>query len=260
MPHTHLTPPHPPNLSLSLPSHLQHRLLPRLEQNLRLRIRQRRQSIMDLARLLHPRHQLQVIIHEQVRHDDLDLRGREEAAWTGPDAVSKVDVVGAGGAVLVLLLVAGLGAQRGEAEAVESSRVLPEGGVEVDGVRADGCGVALRDDVAGGGAETVGIGDDAGDCDCDLARLLAVVQLCVQIEGGACVWGRKRVGKGFGGGGGRRLFNDWAILPREGGLRRWDSLAKESNLRSLGRLDLSMMPPSPTTSLSSWRSSSMCSG
>jgi hypothetical protein len=247
MPHTHLTPPHPPNLSLSLPSHLQHRLLPRLEQNLRLRIRQRRQSIMDLAWLLHPRHQLQVIIHEQVRHDDLDLRRREEAARAGPDAVSKVDVVGAGGAVLVLLLVAGLGTQRGEAEAVESSRVLPEGGVEVDGVRADGCGVALRDDVAGGGAETVGIGDDAGDCDCDLARWLAVVRLCVQMEGGACVWGR-------------RLFNDWVILPREGGLRRWDSLAKESSLRSLGRLDLSMMPPSPTTSLSSWRSSSMCSG
>lgn len=65
---------------------------------------------MDLARLLRPGHQLQVIIHQQVRHDDLDLCGGEEAAGTGPDAVAEIDVVGAGGAVLVFLLVAGLGA------------------------------------------------------------------------------------------------------------------------------------------------------
>lgn len=122
---------------------------------------------MDLTRLLRPWHELQVVVDEQVRHHDLDLRGGEEAAGTGPDAVAEVDVVGAGGAVLVFLLVAGRGPQRCEAEAVEASGVCPQARVEVDGVGADGGGVALRDEVAGGGAETVGVGDDAGNRDCD---------------------------------------------------------------------------------------------
>jgi hypothetical protein len=120
---------------------------------------------MLLGRLLLPRLQRHLVVHQQVRQHDLDLGAGEEAAGTGPDSVAEIDVVDAGGGVLVPELVAGDLAQAREAEWVESSRVGVEFGVEVDGVAEDGQAHALWEDVAGGELQAVGIGNDARDVD-----------------------------------------------------------------------------------------------
>lgn len=79
--------------------------------------------------------------------------------------------------MLVLLLVAGDAAQLVEAHTVEFRGVAPVLGVLVDGVRADCYCVAFWDHVARGGAQAVGVCDDAGDVDLEV---LVEYNLCVE--------------------------------------------------------------------------------
>ena len=87
--------------------------------------------------------------------------------------------------MLVLLLVAGDATQLVETHTVEFRRVAPVLGVLVDGVRADGYCVTLWDHVARGGAQAVGICDDARDVDLEvLVEYNLCVEECVPTKGG----------------------------------------------------------------------------
>ena len=65
----------------------------------------------------------------------------------------EVDVVRAGAGVLISHLVARLITKLGEAESVKVLWVRPEGGGFVDGLSTNHNGVALRDQMASGGAK-----------------------------------------------------------------------------------------------------------
>jgi hypothetical protein len=71
---------------------------------------------------------------KQVSKHDFDLRTREEASRTCPDAVSKINVVNSGGGMLVLQLVSRDLAESRKAEGFEFSGVRVQFWVEVDGV------------------------------------------------------------------------------------------------------------------------------
>lgn len=87
--------------------------------------------------------------------------------------------------MLVLLLVAGDATQLVETHTVEFRRVTPVLGVLVDGMRADGDCVTLWDHVARGGAQAVGICDDARDVDLEvLVEYNLCVEECVITKGG----------------------------------------------------------------------------
>lgn len=105
-------------------------------------------------------------MRDQKGQTDLQLGRSEEAARTGPDAMTEVDVVHAGAAVLVFHLVTGLVAQLGKAEAVEFPGIRPELAAAVDGRRAHHDRVAGWDDVAGGSFEAVWVGDETRDVGC----------------------------------------------------------------------------------------------
>lgn len=64
-----------------------------LNEHLKLAIRQSRQSIVLLPALLRARLVFNVVVHQEMGQDDLDLRIGEESPWTRPNPVAEVDVV-----------------------------------------------------------------------------------------------------------------------------------------------------------------------
>lgn len=79
--------------------------------------------------------------------------------------------------MLVLLLVAGDATQLVETHTVKLRGVAPVLGVLVDGVRADRYCVTFRDHVARGGAQAVGVCDDAGNVNLEVS---VGYSLCVE--------------------------------------------------------------------------------
>ena len=67
--------------------------------------------------------------------------------------------------MLVFLAIPRKLAESVESHPIELGGIGPVLGVLVDRVSADSCGVALRDDMSSGCAETFGIGDDSWDID-----------------------------------------------------------------------------------------------
>lgn len=135
--------------------------------------------------------------------------------------------------MLKLLLVSRKFAELVESHSIELGGIGPVLGVLVDWMGADGCGVTLWNCVASASAQAFGIGDDSGNVDCATLVRRAYAS---------------------------KYYIENMSSPSEGGFMRWDSRANESSFWSFGSVALSILPPSPTTSITSCRSSWMYSG
>lgn len=72
--------------------------------------------------LLRPRlsfWQFDVVVAENVRHYYFHLATGEKASWAGPNAMSKVDIVGSSCDMLILEFATGSLAQPGESKCIE---------------------------------------------------------------------------------------------------------------------------------------------